>query len=57
MAAVSDSNPYNNIRAEADEVFRELLKIAKDSDDVEMEDPSKRHPNWTILNAQIFSDL
>ena len=57
IAAMSDSNPYNPIRSEANDVFRELLKIAKDSDEIDVEDPSKFHPHWTILNHHVFSDL
>ena len=57
LAAMSDSNPYLAIRSEANDVFRALLKQAKESDEIEVVDPSKCHPHWTILNAHIFSEL
>lgn len=83
VGALSDSNPYLKLRAEANDIFKTLLRQAKEeasraalglsssgneSSDKRLDqqedhnlggiiDPTVVHPYWTILNADIFSDL
>ena len=69
LSALSDSNPYQEGRKQADEYFKELISLARktanplnqatSSKDQAFEqlDPLTLHPNWTILNAHLFSEL
>jgi hypothetical protein len=68
LSALSDSNPYQEGRKQADTHFKELISLARktanplnnpaaDDEAFEKLDPLTCHPNWTILNAQIFSEL
>ena len=63
IGALSDSNPYSRTRAKANDLFKELLRQAKESAHGDFgekqysEDPECLHPHWTILNAPIFSEL
>ena len=77
IGAISDSNPYLKLRSEANDIFKTLLRKAKEEasrtvlglsssgnessdkkdEDLGYLDPTVVHPYWTILNANIFSDL
>lgn len=73
LGALSDSNPYQEGRKQADATFRELITLAKitagaasqaqqnnnsaSQQDFDQLDPLTVHPHWTILNAHIFSEL
>ena len=67
LAALSDSNPYQEGRKQADLQFRELITLARktaapigtESAPLEFEqlDPLTLHPLWTILNGHLFSEL